>query len=300
MRTLSLLLVLAVAGCGNSVTQESGAAACITANACGILAIGVSACTQVVNGINDPAGSAATKFTPAEVNCIANAGHDCAAAKKCLAGGQTPATCSGNARSCDGNTWQSCTPAAGSGGNSGIQTFDCSSVGQTCVTNNGNTDCGYGTCSPGAPSCVNGDGTPNGNLVQTCNAGILQRTDCTRFDSSCNPSGFTGAHCRGNGQACSATGADTSVRCDGSVLVTCADGQEARYDCAHQNLGCFAGANGNHFDCAAGTECNPNSYTANCVGLKLTFCNKGKVQSVDCGASGFSSCSPNNGGTCGI
>jgi hypothetical protein len=300
MRKLGLLILL-VAGCGsNSVTQESGAAACITANACGILAIGVSACTQVVNSINDPVGATAAKFTPAEVNCIANAGHDCAAAKKCLAGGQTPATCSGIAESCAGSVWQQCSAAAGSGGNEGIQTFDCSSVGETCVTNNGNTDCGYGTCSPGAATCVTPDGNPNGNLVQSCNGGILQRVDCTRVDASCNPSGFTGAHCRGNGPPCAATGNDLSVRCDGSVLVSCADGQEARYDCAKQNLGCIAGGNGNHFDCAAGTDCNPNNYPSNCVGLKLTFCNKGQVQTADCGAAGFSSCSPNNGGSCGI
>src|SRR6478609_3018645 len=113
MRKLGFLVLLVV-GCGNSVTQQSGAAACITANACGIIATGVSACTQFVTLVNDPATAAAAHFSPSEVNCIANAGHDCIAAKKCLAGGQTPATCSGNARSCNGNTWQQCTITAGS------------------------------------------------------------------------------------------------------------------------------------------------------------------------------------------
>jgi hypothetical protein len=300
MRKLGFLVLL-IAGCGNNtVTQQSGAAACITANACGIITTGVSSCSQFVVLVNDPATAAAAHFSAQEVNCIANAGHDCVAAKKCLAGGQTPATCSGNARSCQGNVWQQCTITAGSAGNSGIQTFDCASVGEMCLTSNGTTDCGFGTCSGTASSCVSPDGTPNGNLVQTCNGGILQRQDCTRFDSSCNPAGFTGAHCRGNGPACSKGPlGDTSLRCDGSVLVTCADGQEARYDCAKDNLGCFTGVGGNAFGCAAGNACDAANYGATCMGTKLTFCNKGVVQSVDCGSFGFTACNPNNGGSCG-
>jgi hypothetical protein len=300
MQKLSVLLVVAVVGgCGSStVTQQSGAAACITASGCGILPGGISACTQTVVLVNDPAVAATAHLSPSEVNCIAAAGSDCAAAKKCLAGGSTPATCSGNARSCVGNTWQQCSLAAGSGGNMGIQLYDCSSVGETCVTNNGNTDCGYGTCSPGASTCVTPDGTAGGNLVQSCNGGILQRQDCGRFDASCNPSGIT-AHCRGNGAACSkGPVGDTSLRCDGSVLVTCGDGQEARYDCGKDNLGCFSGVGGNAFGCAAGNACDPNNYSATCVGTKLTFCNKGLVQSADCGGAGFATCNPNGGGSC--
>jgi hypothetical protein len=298
MRKLGLLILL-VAGCGNNnVTQQSGAAACITAAACGIITGGVSVCTQFVVGVNDPAIATSFHFSPSEVNCIANAGHDCAAAKKCIAGNATPATCSGNAKSCNGNTWQQCSAAAGTGGNEGIQTFDCAAYGQLCVTNNGNTDCGYGTCSGVSSGCVSPDGTPGGNFLQTCNGGILERTDCTRVDASCNPSGVA-PHCRGNGATCSkGPFGDTSLRCDGSVLVTCADGQEARYDCGNDALGCYAGVGGNAFGCALGTACDPNSFGATCQGLTLSFCNKGVVQSVDCGSFGFTSCSPNAGGSC--
>ena len=297
MRKLGLLVLL-VAGCGsNSVTQQAGAAACITASACGIIAGGVSVCSQYVVSVNDPAVAAGAHISPSEVNCLASAGSDCTAAKKCLSGGTTPATCSGNATSCNGNTWQQCTLTAGTGGNAGIQTFDCAAYGQMCVTNNGNTDCGYGTCSGISSSCVSPDGTPGGNFLQTCNGGILERTDCSRVDASCNPSGVP--HCRGNGPACSATLGDNTLRCDGSVLVTCADGQEARYDCGKDNLGCFVGVNGNAFGCALGTACNPNNFGATCQGLKLSFCNKGIVQTADCGAAGFATCNPNGGGSCG-
>lgn len=297
MRKLGWLILL-VAGCGNgSVTQQAGAAACIIANACGIINGGVSVCTQFVVSVNDPAVATDAHISAAEINCIAAAGHDCAAAKKCLAGGNTPAPCSGGGQSCSGNTWQQCDQAAGTGGNEGLQTFDCAAYGQMCVSNNGNTNCGYGTCSGLSASCVAADGNPGGNYVQTCNGGIMARLDCTRTDSSCNPSGVP--HCRGNGPACNkGSFGDTSLRCEGSVLVSCADGQEARYDCARDNLGCFAGANGNAYDCAAGTACDPKTYGATCQGTKLSFCNKGLVQSADCAAMGFTTCSPNGGGTC--
>lgn len=290
MKKLSLLVLL-VAGCGNSVTQQSGAAACVTAAACGITTGGVSVCTQLVVLVNDPQFETAAHLSPAEVNCIANAGSDCAAAKRCLAGGNTPATCSGAATSCVGNTWQQCNAAAGSAGNQGIQTYDCSSHGEMCVTNNGNTDCGFGTCSGGAATCM-------GNVVQSCNNGILQETDCAKIDATCNPQ--VTAHCRGNGAACSKGPlGDTTLRCDGSVLVSCSDGQESRSDCGRFNLGCFPGVGNNAFGCAAGNDCDPNNFSATCVGTKLTFCNKGVMQTVDCKTSGFAACNPNGGGSCG-
>lgn len=303
MKKLGLFVLVLVAGCGNSgVTQQSGAAACLTASACGIYVGGVSGCTQVVALVNDPVGEASVHLSPGEVNCIANAGSDCTAAKKCLAGGQVPAVCTGASESCSGTTWQQCNDLAGTGGNRGVQTYDCAATGRMCVANNGNVDCGYGTCAGGSAStCISPDGNPNGNLVQSCNNGIIERDDCTRIDASCNPS--NGAHCRGNGPACAnRTAGDDSVRCDGNVLVTCADGQEARYDCTKLNLGCFnnpsTGPFTKQFGCFAGNECNPSNFTATCVGLTLTFCNKGKIQMADCGAAGFAGCSPNLGGSC--
>lgn len=300
MNRLLLALSLVVVGCGSSkVTQQSGAAACITAAACGIIDTGVSSCTQVVGFINDSAVQADAHLSASQVNCIANAGSDCAQAKKCLANGMTPAACSGGGASCDGNVWQACTTLAGSGGNQGMQLFDCGDVGQMCVANNGNVDCGFGTCSGGTPSCVTPDGMPGGNLLQHCDNGILKRDDCTRLGASCNPSGVP--HCRGDGPACSAPSVfNPTLRCDGSVLVTCVDGGEARYDCAKLGLGCFANVGGNGFGCAAGNDCDPENFTATCVGTKLSFCNQGKIQTTDCKSAGFTTCSPNNGGSCGI
>jgi hypothetical protein len=303
MKKLIPFVVVLAAGCGSGVTQQSGAAACITASACGIFSGGISACTQVIEYVNDPAFVSVfhLKFTAAEVNCIASAGHDCVAAKRCLANGMTPAPCSGNGASCMGNQLQQCTAAAGSGGNNmGTQIFDCSAIGEMCLASGNNVDCGYGTCSGGTASCVNAAGAANGNLVQTCDNGILQRQDCARVGASCNPSGVLGAHCRGNGPSCSAPSiTNNSLRCEGSVLVSCLDGQEGRYDCGQLNLGCFPNPGGNAgFNCYAGNDCDPNNYMATCVGTKLSFCNKGKVQTVDCGGAGFTGCNPQGGGSC--
>lgn len=304
MKRWVLGLLVVAAGCGNKgVTTQSGAAACITASACGLFTGGISQCTQFIALVNDPQTAAAAHLSASEVNCIASAGSDCTAARKCLGGGNTPAVCSGSSTSCAGNTWQSCTDLAGSGGQKGMQLFDCGSVGEMCVANNGDVDCGFGTCAGGTMNtCVTPDGTPGGNLVQSCNNGIIQRQDCTKIASSCNPSGIFGAHCRGNGPACQSPSlTNNTLRCDGTVLVTCEDGQEARRDCAEFNLGCFPNPNGNGgFNCYAANQCDPNNYTAQCVGTKLTFCNKGQIQTIDCASSGFSTCSPNGGGSCGL
>ena len=299
MKKIGLLLVL-VAGCGNSsVTQATGAAACITASACGILAGGISVCTQLIAFVNDPNQASRAHLSPSEVNCIASAGHDCSAAKRCLAGGQTPAVCTGASESCVGNTWEACTATAGSAGSNGMETFDCSAYGQMCLANNGNVDCGYGTCAVGsAAMCVGADGVSSGNFVQTCANGILHRDDCARLSASCNPSGVP--HCRGDGDACAAPSlTNNTLGCDGNVLLRCLDGQKAREDCSQYNLGCFPNSNGSGFGCHAGNDCDPNTYGAQCMGTVLKFCNNGKVQTVDCGAAGFASCNPNGGGSCG-
>ena len=234
------------------------------------------------------------------MDCIATAGGDCAAAKRCLAGGRTPAACPTVAESCDGTIWKSCTSSAGSGGAFGVRTFDCAAYGQICVTVGGSADCGAGTCMPASGSCVTADGSPGGNFLEACyGAGTTKRRDCGVLDATCNTSGSLGAHCRGNGPACAAPSAgDDTLGCDGAVLLHCLDGQQAREDCGRYKLGCFAKPTGVGYGCFAGGECDPYNSSATCAGEVLTFCNDGKLQTFDCGAAGFASCVPGNGGSC--
>jgi len=293
MKNLAWLgLLVAGVGCGNGVTSSSGAAACVTATACGIAIVpgGISACTQGVQFVNDPAVANLSKVNAAQINCIAAAGNDCSLARKCLNGGSTPSACTGNSQSCDGSVWKSCDNVNGTNGNSGTRQFDCSTLpgNQMCLVANGNADCGTATCSGVSAQC-------NGTKLETCFNGIFRETDCARTASTCVPGTLFGAHCRGNGPGCSGNG---SLRCDGNVLVTCTDSQEARYDCTQDNLGCWKNYNADGFGCGLGSECSPASYTASCVGTVLKFCNRGKISTVDCGASHFSGCSPDNGGHC--
>jgi hypothetical protein len=206
-------VLLLIAGCGNdSVTPQSVAAACITASACGIPLYsgpsGVSTCVEIISHINNPENALGLRLSPSQVDCVANAGSDCAAAKRCLAGGHTPRACPTVRESCDGNTWTSCTSALGSGGSFGERTFDCAAYGQLCIGIAGSADCGVGSCSPDTDTCVTADGKPGGNFVEGCyGGGTLKRRDCGRLAASCIPSGPTGARCRGNGAACTAPAA---------------------------------------------------------------------------------------------
>ena len=141
------LLVAATTSCNKGVTGETGAAACITAAACGIIPGGTSACTQFIEFVNDKTGAAAVHIEADQVNCIAAAGANCDAARACLAYGATPVACSGASTICQGNTWASCDTFAGSNGANAIRQFKCDHIGESCVQGNNSFECGFGSCS---------------------------------------------------------------------------------------------------------------------------------------------------------
>ena len=296
IRTLILAsLTLTFVSCGNnnSVNASTAAAACVTATACGIVDGGVSECTQGALATNNPLVASSAEFSPQMVNCIAAAGANCDAARRCLNGGQTPAQCTGSSSSCMGTVLHGCSEAAGSGGNKGTTAFDCADVQQMCVVNNNVAACGVGTCAGGPNTCV-------GTKIQACNNGILKQLDCADYNSTCVVT-LGVAHCRGNGTACQTTNLQpfgNPIRCDGNVLVSCADSQEARYDCGVQSQKCVSNVNGQTFGCANGNACDPNTYSSTCTGNTLGFCNDGVISTYDCGAHGFKGCSPDNGGRC--
>jgi hypothetical protein len=293
-----------ITGCGAPVSTSNGAAACIVIGACIDLFSNTSACTQGISSVNDPAfadlAGAGANLTPAQINCIAGAGSDCVRAKACLDNGMTPAPCSGSSSTCMGNFKVTCSPAAGSNGNNGQSVFDCSTLGPgyTCVAANGNVDCGTASCGGGnATQC-------NMNTLQECNNGILRQVDCMHFSSTCVTTTIATvsvSHCRGAGPGCSQQSTSNNplaaIRCDGSVLVSCSDGQEARYDCSQLGLNCMPGYGTGVFGCRAGNTCDPNNFTATCAGNVLTFCNQGRIDTFNCGSAGFTGCNA-QAGTC--
>jgi hypothetical protein len=296
-RLCVLLLALPACNTDSTVNSSTGVAACATAIACGILdpvgTHGISGCTAQALQVNDPLVAAIAHFSTQMVNCIAAAGANCDNAKKCLGGGVTPAPCSGNSRSCEGAVLSFCTTAAGSGGTMGVQKFNCGDVAEMCVANGAAIECGFGTCAGGNNMCV-------GTKVQLCQNGIVQQYDCSNYGDTC-VAGVVGPHCRGTGATCQTTSLNllgSPLRCDGNVLVRCADSQESRLDCAARNQVCVANVNGQTFDCALGNSCDPSTFSATCAGTVLSYCNDGVLSTYDCAAAGFKGCAPDNGGRC--
>src|SRR6185503_14076985 len=169
----------------------------------------------------------------------------------CLNGGTDPQACTSGSASCAGTVYHFCGNLTGQNGMQATQQYDCASGGEMCVGSGNTIDCGLGTCSGGAATCM-------GNLLQSCQNGILHQFDCGMYASTC-VSTVGISHCRGSGPACTSSNPLNPlqpVRCDGSTLVVCADGQEARYDCGRLNEGCFAKSDGT-LGCALGGECDP-------------------------------------------
>lgn len=296
MRTLILVAAVTVMGCGSNgaVTADNGVKACAVASACklGGVSPSVSQCSAQVAGVNEVFAARAAGISAEEVNCLANAGKDCDAARRCFNDGQEPQACTGSSESCDGTKLKTCSTATGTGGNRATATFDCSQVGEMCVASGNTIGCGLGTCS-GASTC-------QGDLLMQCDRGLLHSVDCGVFNSTCAVT-LGIAHCRGKGPSCTGDTLNPfakPLRCDGSALIYCFDGQEARFDCASEQTGCFANVKGQSYGCALGNECDPSTATTSCTGTVLSFCNNGKNAQLDCSKLGFTQCQAANGGSC--
>jgi hypothetical protein len=291
------LALIFLVGCSNNntVTSSSATKACVTATACGLVAGGVSQCTANALAVNNPLVAAVVYFSPQIVNCVAAAGSNCDNARKCLNGGQTPAACTGTSQACMGTVRTSCMDLGG-GGNMTTQ-FDCGDIAQMCVVNTAGTvaSCGYGTCAGASTMCT-------GTKVQSCSNGIVEQADCADFGSTCVVGALGNAHCRGTGATCQSTLTGDLIgnplRCDGTVLVRCADSMESKFDCSSQNQKCVANVNNEAFGCALGSDCETATFSATCAANKLTYCNDGIISTFDCGSVGFKGCSPDGGGKC--
>lgn len=295
MRALVLLATFSV-GCSSAgagagpdasvFSAEVAAAACVTADSCGLDQSGVSRCTVTVAGVNLAFFARQATIDAAAVSCLALARSDCAAARRCLNGGMTPRVCDQfQQRGCFGSVLESCTDATGTMGRLGTARFDCSSGGETCVPlPDGGAGCGAGACAGAAPRC-------RGNAVETCDHGVVHDLDCAVLGAACLD-GPGGPRCRGLGASCSGSMLHPGLplRCDGSVLVACYDGQEARFDCAAIGADCYPTVLTGSFGCALGNQCDATSFSSTCAGNRLTFCNHGKLATVDCAAAGFTTC----------
>lgn len=291
---VGVLLAVAMAGCGSGTSASVGSRACIAVASCGLFDVSLNSCSFGIHLLGNEVVSNSFKLTTTQVQCVASAGSNCDAARKCFNNGNAPATCTTGSRSCEGSTLVLCEPNLSAPGTPGTRRYDCANAGLQCITNGNNLDCGTASCAGINASC-------SGTDLLYCDSNIQRAYPCGDFNATCVTTGLA-PHCRGSGAACSQGGANPlnppRIRCDGAKIISCVDGQEAATDCGIYGLGCFANLNGNAFECAFDDQCD-QSYNSTCsADGVLTFCNGGKVDTFSCKSNGYSACAPDNGGRC--
>ena len=246
---------------------------CRSFTACGLWNYDVG--SELTGCIEDFTSATTTPYAllPPLRDCVVDAGTNCSAVKTCGNGGDPNFVCDDGGQGftfgCAGSHQFICYDGV-------RQDTDCAPLGMMCVQTPAWAGCGVGTCfQDGGTACANG-------AVQTCSYGILlPAQNCTQAASTCAADGDGGAQCVGSGPACSA------ARCDGTVLVPCAGGHEARFDCAPVGLACSADAGACVY---AANDCDPMTFNDSCAGNVLTYCDLGRVATTDCVAAGFLSC----------
>ncbi|MFO0757752.1 MAG: hypothetical protein U0359_14755 [Byssovorax sp.] len=245
--------------------------------------------------------------------CVKNAGTDCAAAQQCVGRITTQdPRCSdpslgspfGNQpRSfCDDDRITVCDEMG-----PGSTSFNCADDfakqqfgGPYCVKNaDASALCGYTAC-PGFDPNNQGGGPPagdggntqtypdcKGNTLYYCTNGVEQRENCSAFGGTCNA---VSGKCEGT---CEPKG----THCEGTELVRdCASGTALPlYDCSARNgWTCQPPEDSTSFGCVPpDKECAWGTYQAECVeGVKIRFCDDGKLNLYDCRDVGATACVP--------
>lgn len=224
----------------------------------------------------------------AQLECLANASCGCEAIEHCLGWSyaRPPEGCVGR---CDGDVFTGC-------GDEVQVTIDCGRFGLSCDP---------------AANCVAKAAVPcDGSERATCSAnGELQFCDDDFMrEAPCQSLGFScvDGKCTGGGVACAeqSSGAEELVdlvgtACAGATLTACVAGSRAEVDCATYGPGFTCQSLDGHFFCGLAAECVPadnyaSAQPATCDGNQLSFCNAGRLETLDCLALGFSGCEVNS------
>jgi hypothetical protein len=244
-----------------------------------------------------PFGALQAFVDEGEVLCLAKAGADCDAVRRCLNDGEAPGPCTASGRVCDGTRVLDCSPVTGTMGGNATVRFDCATIGQQCVDDHsGAAACGIGACADGdVPRC-------QGDVLVQCVNRVLQPSDCSLFGAHCEVSTPSGVACVGDGPACgSPIDPSGALRCEGGAFVQCIGGREARTDCTRSGQSCFPGVSGLPFGCAYGAACNAFQFSSMCSGASgiLSLCDDGELARFNCLTAGFANgCTESNGGQC--
>lgn len=243
-------------------------------------------CATNSRGAALPWRNVGVAITPAERDCLAAAGLDCAAALDCVS---TPASCDQPTWSCDGDTLTLCDAFAGPR----AVRRDCAAEGLHCVMLGAEAFCGLGSCDPrtATPMC-DGSATTSCQPQTSWNdkslGGLVVRgEDCADHDATCAAN-----ECVGNGPACTPS-ADT-IGCDGSDVLSCdQSGHIERSHCAAGSHCIATLGPGSSYGCgydSAPAVCNLDANATQCAGDSLAYCDDHGNETLDCKALGYSGC----------
>jgi hypothetical protein len=301
-----------------STAQEQWIDFCLVITACGLYVNASPPLNLMTQCAADARGQVvgpdyAPWVDPAWQACVLAAGTSCDKAAACANGGSSDDSCEAStpSPSCKGSLGQYCDGQR-------QWSYDCSMLGGVCTPSLGCTSgqscaagpADYASCqgeNVGLCSVNAADGGTEGHFVVGVFCGNVGGSSCGKYACQHCEEGVLEPGCVGLGPAC------TTDRCDGATLVSCVGGHEARTDCTPSGLECVSRKD-SKFDfataefCAQGTECNTSAfcglgtecgydYADSCKGNVLTYCDVGKITTLDCVAAGWKSCVSDKLGT---
>jgi hypothetical protein len=220
----------------------------------------------------------------AQLECLANASCGCAAIEHCLGWSyaRAPESCLGR---CDGDVFTGC-------GDDVQVTIDCGRFGLSCDPEANCVAEAAVACDGSEPARCSADGE-----LLFCDDDFMRRAPCQSLGFRC-----VDDQCTGGGAACSESSPGegelvdlVGTACAGATLTACVAGGQAEVDCATYGPGFTCQSVDGNFFCGLAAECVPAdnyaaAHPARCDGNQLSFCNAGRLETIDCLSLGFSGC----------
>jgi hypothetical protein len=235
-----------------------------------------------------------------QARCLADARCGCEAMEHCLGYAFQSGLAPGCQSRCDGEVFRGCGESVDLPEGYGVS-IDCARIGQRCQLSGICVDDVGGACDDEPPVCR------AGARPLYCDDGALREgPDCAALGLGC-----ANGECVGTGADCGIGDftleeivAFEGISCQAGTLEACVAGKRASLACAEQGPGfdCQS-VDGVQF-CGLASECLPpdaggsqNSADprATCDGTRLTFCNAGRLETLDCVDLGFSGCDVDGG-----
>jgi len=233
-----------------------------------------------------------------QARCLADARCGCAAMDHCLGFRLESGAAPGCLPSCSGDVFRACGEAADLPDGYAVE-VDCARVGQRCDATRACVDDPGAVCSDSdLPTCS----SPRPLFCER--GGWRAGPDCVALGLGCAE-----GNCQGTGEACTSDPYIDpesvelgDVSCQGGTLAACVNGKRASFPCAEQGPGFECQSVDGQAFCGLASECLPadlNNYpnisVATCDGTHLTFCNAGRLDSIDCTELGFAGCQKDAG-----